>query len=66
MKFLDLWRLIDGKTDVDVASEGIIFQKLKYDALDADIPDRTMFSNVDYITAIDYRTIEVGIKEDTE
>ena len=61
MQFEKLIPLIFGKTDIDVVWKGSILIKMRYDRLD-ETPNYIKKSEVDYITAVDCRTIEVGIK----
>ena len=62
MKFEDLIPIIFGKTDIDVVHKGRILNKIRYDRLN-ETPHYIKQSEIDYITAVDRRTIEVGIKE---
>ena len=61
MQFENLIPLIFGKTDIDVVWKGSILIKMRYDRLD-ETPNYIKKAEVDYITAVDRRTIEVGIK----
>ena len=61
MQFEKLIPLIFGKTDIDVVWKGSILIKMRYDKLN-ETPNYIKKSEVDYITAVDRRTIEIGIK----
>ena len=61
MEFEDLIPIIFGKTDIDIVHKGRILIKLRHDRLD-ETPDYIKKSEIDYLTAVDRRTIEIGIK----
>ena len=61
MQFEKLIPLIFGKTDIDVVWKGSILIKMRHDRLD-ETPNYIKKAEVDYITAVDRRTIEIGIK----
>ena len=62
MKFHELYPKIHGKTDIDVVKDGHILLKIKYDWDLNRIPNEITDADVDYIQAVDYRTIEVGVE----
>lgn len=61
MKFIDLFNKVQMKTDIDVICNETRLTKIKYDTYYEDIPIDIRQAAVDYVTAIDGRTIEVGI-----
>ena len=62
MKFHELYPKIHGKTDIDVVKDGHIKFRVKYDFKSDRIPPELYSADVDYIQAVDYRTIEVGVE----
>ena len=63
IELYDILDLLNGKTDVDVVKNGEILRKIKHDDRyweDDECID-LYSSDVEYITAVDYRTIEVGV-----
>ena len=63
MVFMYLYDIVRGKTDIDVVINGELVQKIKQGTPQIEIPLRIRHSYIDYLTAVDYRTIEVGLKE---
>ena len=64
MKFGDLFLILRGKTDVDVVLKGLIITTFKYDFNYLDLPPATRDAEVAYLTAVDCRTIEIGLKDE--
>lgn len=62
MKFIELWPLINFKTDVNVVLGCCIIAKIPHDTYYEDIDWDIRNSEIKSITAVDYRTIEVQIK----
>ena len=62
MKFSELIPIIFGKTDIDFVKKGHIIKNIKHDRLN-ETPNDIKDSEIDYISAVDGRTIEIGLKE---
>ena len=61
MTFRELYEKIHGKTDIDIVKDGHILLKIKYDWDLKSIPIEIRQAEVDYIQAVDYRTIEIRV-----
>jgi len=63
MRFEELYFIIHSDTDVDVVKKGYKTCKICRGTYHEDVPYEIRIAEVDYLTAVDYRTVEVGLKK---
>jgi len=64
MIFSDVFRLVKMKTDINIYVNRYLLIKINYDTPIEKIDANLLNLEVIYITAIDFRTIEIGLKGD--